>query len=720
MGPVATRPKPATPSPRRELVARTPIAVQLHPHDAERELSLQQQGRQDSPQNYPASRSPDGRLLDDSVLELLPTEGSCDEDGSPRDSVWKRYFAPGGALSSNEPLTYSKANSAFVSPRSSVSRQLSATQEGATFDVNGTAQRSCENAIDMSMLETRLNDRDNLSKLQGASSTSYNRYSTVSADSHCTGHANVGSGGVEILGFRERSLSRQSSAYMGPEQEPSPTMRSPAAPQLRETYPARSDYGVHIAPLVPSIGVHATENSRAPHSGSAEICGVESVDRSFGALYAEGRPHVEVKRSASTLQDIVGRYGTPPCSLPSESARTHEYERPLQTHEIVNKSSVEQGYGLCTDNADILHQGNVNLEVVPDPVVPLPMKTSPSPSTLCDPEEAIVASKVEAANAVARMELRGLHELRSFRHPAPAVSQVIEATAAILGMPEVGWVCIRPRLDATLLHRIGSFDMASVAKWPRSRAERLQKMLRQPSAGTSPRTLSVKCPAAAPFADWCIAVARLLSRLHEGLVFNGLENSPAKQAAPVPRRSTGAAAGAAAERRQRGSGGSRGETAAAGIAGQNAADIQRAAETREPPDLRGFHVDPPLWKLSEADLARVRDLHIWREGVGSVTFQGSTDCRGLLDQLCDILIIEQGEVVVYPDVSKKPRVGQGLNKPASIVLLGCMPRSQSKLADAEARERYKRRVRQMTEEKGAIFEDYDCDTGTWNFRVDHF
>jgi hypothetical protein len=144
------------------------------------------------------------------------------------------------------------------------------------------------------------------------------------------------------------------------------------------------------------------------------------------------------------------------------------------------------------------------------------------------------------------------------------------------------------------------------------------------------------------------------------------------------------------------------------------------APTNNEPDLAGLIVQPELWKLSEAELMNVRELKISRKGVGSVVFHGETDCRGLLSQLHELLVIEQGEVVVYPETRWKPPVGQGLNKPASVALYGCMPKSQQRLADPKARDRYRQRVAVMTEEKGAVFEDYNCEDGTWKFRVNHF
>jgi len=117
----------------------------------------------------------------------------------------------------------------------------------------------------------------------------------------------------------------------------------------------------------------------------------------------------------------------------------------------------------------------------------------------------------------------------------------------------------------------------------------------------------------------------------------------------------------------------------------------------------------------------VQELRISREGVGAVTFHGGTDCRNLVSRrrLSEIIVLNPGEVVVYPNQSLKPPVGVGLNKPASVVLFGCLPKTQG-FRDKRARERYKKRVRQMTEDKGAEFVDYDCDEGVWQFRVAHF
>lgn len=143
------------------------------------------------------------------------------------------------------------------------------------------------------------------------------------------------------------------------------------------------------------------------------------------------------------------------------------------------------------------------------------------------------------------------------------------------------------------------------------------------------------------------------------------------------------------------------------------------APGHSPLDLGGLMVEPDLWELTEAEAAHVSELRVSREGVGSVTFHGETDCRELKRSLREVVVLNPGEVVVYPNQKMKPPVGTGLNKPATIVLYGCLPKTQG-FRDRKARDRYKKRVKQMTEDKGAEFLDYDCDQGIWHFRVGHF
>lgn len=352
------------------------------------------------------------------------------------------------------------------------------------------------------------------------------------------------------------------------------------------------------------------------------------------------------------------------------------------------------------------------------------------------------AAAVAVADCAGVINSRQFAELRSMRHPPPPVSQVTEAVAALFGLTEERWANIKRRLDASLITRIGSLGAAAAMRLPRARVERFQRLLREHPAFAD-RSLQEKVPAVAPLQQWCLAVGQLLARLHGDLLnaemegttdFVELQDNQAPVATlrqedsavatiaqsavpPPPARSVPSREGSIQSAGQ--------QSKEPAVSEETRETRQTSRETVAPPDIPrpiydGMIVEPELWSLSEAELMKVQDLRVGRKGVGSVTFHGETDCRGLVHKLHDLLVIEQGEVVVYPDARWKPPVGQGLNKPASVVLYGCMPKSQHRLADPNARDRYRQRVALMTEEKGAVFEDYNCEDGTWKFRVTHF
>ena len=294
--------------------------------------------------------------------------------------------------------------------------------------------------------------------------------------------------------------------------------------------------------------------------------------------------------------------------------------------------------------------------------------------------EAIAVAAATVEHAARSVSLKKLHELRSFRQPPVAVCQVVDAVATLLGCYEPTWSSVKRRLDSGLLHRLMSFSAMEAARCPSSRVQDFLELLAAPAFCDG--SLAEKCPAVAPLAEWCMAVAHLLLQLRATDTHMQAE----QDSSPV--------AGAISK--------------------------QHREETSTAPDIGGLYVDPPLWELDDEALCCVEELVVGRDGVGHITFHGPTDCRKLLDILPHVLMVERGEIVVYPDAAVKPEVGHGLNKPATVVLYGCMPKSQTCLTDSRARTRYKQRVAQMTEEKGAIFEDYDPDNGTWKFRVLHF
>lgn len=81
------------------------------------------------------------------------------------------------------------------------------------------------------------------------------------------------------------------------------------------------------------------------------------------------------------------------------------------------------------------------------------------------------------------------------------------------------------------------------------------------------------------------------------------------------------------------------------------------------------------------------------------------------------------EINVYIDESKRPPVGQELNKPAEITLLNvkCVDQKTGlKLMEGPEVDVYKENLAQWTKSHDAEFISFDAIKGEWKFRVKHF
>jgi len=354
-------------------------------------------------------------------------------------------------------------------------------------------------------------------------------------------------------------------------------------------------------------------------------------------------------------------------------------------------------FGGDTVKPGVARQASASLEPSPSrfprPGEVLAEQTASTPS----PHRPLLSDNepLTVAEAAAEVRFRDLAELRSFRNPPAVVCQVLEAVAVLLGVTDARWPQMRKLLDGNFLHRICSFDPAQTTF---QQAERLRVLLQVPTFRDG--TLGERCPAVVALAAWCNAVGRELAAFPP--------QPTGRLPRDLPRGVTAASDGDMTE-----------QASLTMSTGSVPPSSSAATLTVPRPDLGGLVVEPDIWRYSEVEILRVRDLSVSREGVGSVTFHGETDCRELLRGLADLVVLNAGEVIVYPNQKLKPDVGMGLNKPASIVLYGCLPKTQG-FRDRKAREKYKKRVRTMTEDKGAEFIDYDCDHGVWQFRVAHF
>ncbi|KAL1141252.1 hypothetical protein V6Z11_A11G016000 [Gossypium hirsutum] len=162
----------------------------------------------------------------------------------------------------------------------------------------------------------------------------------------------------------------------------------------------------------------------------------------------------------------------------------------------------------------------------------------------------------------------------------------------------------------------------------------------------------------------------------------------------------------------------------AAIVYEHGADIEALM-----PKLRrsDYFTEPRIQELAAKERAepgycrRVKDFVVGRHGYGSIKFLGETDVRRL--DLESLVQFNNREVIVYLDDSKKPPVGQGLNKPAEVTLLNikCFDKeTRQQYTEGPRVEKYKNMLKRKAEEQGAEFLSYDPIKGEWRFKVNHF
>ncbi|KAI3848483.1 hypothetical protein MKX03_031750 [Papaver bracteatum] len=157
---------------------------------------------------------------------------------------------------------------------------------------------------------------------------------------------------------------------------------------------------------------------------------------------------------------------------------------------------------------------------------------------------------------------------------------------------------------------------------------------------------------------------------------------------------------------------------------ENGADIEALMPKLRYPD---YYTEPRIQELAAKERAepgfcgRVKDFIVGRDGFGSIKFAGETDVRNL--DLESLVQFNNREVIVYLDDSKKPPVGQGLNKAAVVTLLNikCFDkRTGQQCMEGVKVEMYKEMLIKKARDQGAEYVSYYPIKGEWKFRVDHF
>ncbi|CAK7197546.1 hypothetical protein SEUCBS139899_000194 [Sporothrix eucalyptigena] len=123
-------------------------------------------------------------------------------------------------------------------------------------------------------------------------------------------------------------------------------------------------------------------------------------------------------------------------------------------------------------------------------------------------------------------------------------------------------------------------------------------------------------------------------------------------------------------------------------------------------------------KMNRVQRQQVVNFTVGRTNVGQVRFRVPVDLTKInLDSIMDgIVTLIIRSATVYPDVTSKPPVGQGLNVPAEILLLHTCPRSGP---DASAA-KMKKHIMRLKSIPDTTFVSYDEQTAAWVFRVEHF
>lgn len=131
-----------------------------------------------------------------------------------------------------------------------------------------------------------------------------------------------------------------------------------------------------------------------------------------------------------------------------------------------------------------------------------------------------------------------------------------------------------------------------------------------------------------------------------------------------------------------------------------------------------------LQQLPKDQRKQVQGFSVGREGCGHVEFNTSVDLSftNLKDIYGNIVLIELRSLTVYPDQTKKPALGKGLNVPSTIYLANSWPRQKDRrtLLPEKSGPRFNKHVDRLRKVGGTEFVRYEKDTGIWVFRVPHF
>jgi nuclear pore complex protein Nup98-Nup96 len=125
-----------------------------------------------------------------------------------------------------------------------------------------------------------------------------------------------------------------------------------------------------------------------------------------------------------------------------------------------------------------------------------------------------------------------------------------------------------------------------------------------------------------------------------------------------------------------------------------------------------------ILRMNRMQRQSISGFTIGRDGVGEIAFDDPVDLSNInLDELFgNLVLLDVRKATVYPDGSKKPPVGKGLNVPSTIRLLNSWPRGK----DKRTQSKIVKHIGRLSRVPDTKFQHYDETRGIWIFKVPHF
>ena len=153
---------------------------------------------------------------------------------------------------------------------------------------------------------------------------------------------------------------------------------------------------------------------------------------------------------------------------------------------------------------------------------------------------------------------------------------------------------------------------------------------------------------------------------------------------------------------------------------------KKTSDSAKPDPKPGdYWMKPTRAELRQAPrdkLQNFRNFEVGRVGCGKVVFNDPVDLTQVsLDDLYENIIeIRLRSVTVYPDGTKKPKQGQGLNVPSTISIENSWPRSRGQVSSITSGPAFDKHVNRLKKMGGTQFLNYEPATGVWTFKVPHY